>query len=484
MALPKIYVIFGVLIALIVMGGIGYLILQPPVPLVQNVGFSSDTLTPNADGESDIVVFSYSLARSATISLQFQNENGEIFIFRDKQRRVGGDYNVNFSGVVDGYIREGDLNFDALPFEATVERRLMPDGVYQWTFVAENESDGVKTFQGTLVIKDGDPELPLITAFEVSSELFTPNQDGIRDRIRVNVFLEKEADLAVYLEDANGARTYLPERLLGREPGEEGNHEYDYDGGVDDGFEPPEDGTYQLVAVAQDDEGQRVVATRTIEIEDGGLPQVEIYPQSVGATVCFGTLPWDDRYYTDADTIGEKISQPEGSCSSLSRLQIQQGDLLTFHLTVRNYGRTPIRTQGPFSGTVYEFEQLPNTLGYPQSDGAFRIGIYCDSAIIDHPWRWGLGTVDQLTEVYDPQLNDTFYYLEPGKSVVVWGAIRMTTIIPAQNPQDCSASLIHEGVSIDPFQLRIGVRSIEIIPTEMKINDQPESPPAPEPPFG
>lgn len=492
MALPKIYVGFGVIVALIVMGVVGYLVLQPPVALVSNVGFSSDTLTPNADGESDIVVFSYSLARNATISLQFENEAGQVFVFRDAERRPPGNYSVNFSGVVDGFAQEGDIDYAGLPFEGAIERRLIPDGVYTWTFAAENDDDGTKTFTGNLTVQDSDPQLPVISAFEISSQgytpveidRFTPNQDGIRDRLRVNIFLEKEAELLVYLEDEAGARIYLAERLLGRKPGEAGNHEYDYDGGVDDGFEPPPDGLYELVAVAQDAEGQRVVVKRPITIQDGGLPQAEIYPQAVGGTVCFDTLPWDDRYYTDAETLGEKIVQPQGSCSTLDRLQIRQGDLLTFYLTVHNYGRTAIRTHGPFGGTVYEFSQLANTLGYPESDGAFRVGIYCDSSIIDHPWRWGLGTVDELTVVEDEQLGDTFYYLEPDEEVVVWGAIRMTTIIPGQNPQDCSASLIHEGVNIDPFQLRIGVRVIEIVPNAMDVNSSAESPPAQETPFG
>lgn len=479
MSLSKLYLSIGIVVAIIIMGIAGYLVLQPPVDLVSNVGFSDTTLTPNADGEGDIVVFSYSLARSAEVTLRFDNDAGQSFVFRENTRRAPGDYSVNFSGVVDGF----SLEDDAL-FSGDIERRLMPDGVYTWTFIAKNDDDGEQRFTGTLAIENGDPDLPLISAFEITSSEFTPNQDGIRDRIRVNVFLEKESDLVVYLEDEDGVRYYLAERLLGREPGEPGNHEFDYDGGVDDGFEPPADGDYLLYAIAQDDEGQRVVSTRDVKIVDGGLPQLEIFPQPVGGTVCFDTLPWDDRYYTDASEIGELLAQPEGSCSTLSRLQVQQGDLLTFYLTVRNYGRTSIRTQGPFAGTVYEFEQLANTLGYPQSDGAFRVGIFCDSTIIDHPWRWGIGTPDQLTIEEDEQLNDTFYYLEPGEEAVVWGAIRMTTIIEGQNPQDCSASLIHEGVNIDPFQLRIGVRVIEIVPNEMTIPDSAESPAAPETPFG
>lgn len=460
MSLPKLYAIGGALVALAIVSIAAYFVLQPTGDLLQNAGFSLDTISPNADGNDDIAVFSYTLSRNADVTMSLIGEDGQVFVFRDRESRIAGDYSVNFSGVVDGFALPDDE-----PIEGVVERRLLPNGRYSWTFEAEAHDDGeVMRQQGTLIIEDADTTLPRIQAFEVSSDVFSPNQDGVHDRIRVNVYLSKPAELVVYLQDDDGVKTYLAERLLGRDPGDEGNHEYDYDGGVDDGYEPPPDGEYALFAMAQDDEGQRIARQTTITLEDGGLPQVEITAQPVGGSVCFSAVPWDDNYASTAEAIGELVDMPEGSCSELTDLTMQQGDLLVFTLSVWNYGDTPVRTMGPFAGTVYQYDQLSSTLGYLEQDGTFRIGIHCTTAIDDHPWRWGLGDLSQLREEYDPIANDTFYYLDPGERAVVWGAIRMTEIFEEQNPQDCYASLIHEGVNIDAYQRGVGRRAIKLMP--------------------
>jgi hypothetical protein len=455
---------------------IGYLILQPPGDLITHAEFSNSTLSPNADGQDDITVFSYGISRNATVSLRFEQKTssgeGLVFDFRADKRRTKGDYSVQFSGVVDGYVLAGE------EVAGTIERRLMPDGQYIWTLEAVAEDGETETRSGNLTLTEGDTALPRISSFEVSSDQFTPNQDGVRDRVRVNLFLEKAADLQVYLEDEVGVKHFLSERLLGREPGEEGSHEYDYDGGVDNGFEPPPDGDYALFAVAQDKEGQRIVRTEQITIQDGGLPQMEIIAQPSGATVCFSRMPWDDKYYTDISEIGEKIPLPDQTCSDRSTLTLEQGDLLVFTLTVRNYGRTPVRTQGPFPGTVYDFNQQANGLGYLEKDGVFRVGIACDTVITsDFPWRWAIGDLDTLTIVEDEQLGDTFYYLDDNEDqsaqAVVWGAIRMTEIFEARNPQNCWAGLIHEGVAVDPFQRNVGRRQIKLVPpAEEQMQDE------------
>lgn len=458
MTISKVYTIFGAVIALIVVGIGGYFLLQPPGALLSDVGFSAMVLTPDADGEGDIVVFSYSLARTATVSLEFENEQGQAFVFRDEERRPPGNYSVNFSGVVDGY------RVDAEPeIPGQIERRLIPDGNYTWTFTATNDEDGTVTETGTLRVESGDSQLPVISAFDVFPLKFSPNQDGVNDRISVNVFLEKASDLTVYLEDQEGTRIYLAERLLDREPGEPGNHEFDYDGGVDDGFEPPADGEYMLFAVAQDDEGQRIVRTRAIEIVDGGLPQVEIAPQPTGANVCFSTLPWDERYRNTEALEGDILDIPESNCSDLRTIEMLQGDLLVFQLTVRNYGRTAVRTHGPFAGTVYQYEQLPPALSHPESDGAVRVGIHCEASGVDNPWRWGLGRPEDF--IAREVGEETFYYLDAGEIVQVWGAIRMTQIVEERNPQNCNASLIHEGVRV--FNRNVGTRQIELFPRDL-----------------
>jgi len=157
------------------------------------------------------------------------------------------------------------------------------------------------------------------------------------------------------------------------------------------------------------EEGQRIVREGRLAIRDGGLPQVEIVPQTAGAVVYFGQMPYDERYFTSLDIPGERLAKPEGVISDLTTLTLIQGDLLVFKLTVHNYGATPIRTAGPFPGTVYQFNQTAASLEAYEESGAWRIGINCHTAYSDFPWRWALGPLDELQTVYDDERDETYY---------------------------------------------------------------------------
>jgi hypothetical protein len=432
------------------------MILRPPGPLLSNAGFDKTQISPNADGVDDITTVRYSLSRPARVSIYLENAAGDRFFFRDQERRGTGDFSAYFSGVVGGYTLPGE----AIP--GTIERRLIPNDRYTWVIEAVRDGE-TRRASGTLEVINADIALPVMSIFEIHPQVFTPNQDGIRDRVNINVYLDKPATLSVYLEDDSGLQYYLTERESGREPGDAGNHEYDYDGGVDQDMEPPPDGVYAVYAVAQDDEGQRIIRQDELAIESGGLPRAEIVPQVTGGTVFFDHIPYDDPYYTDADTEGEKITYPEGVASEVTTLTMVQGDLLVFKVTVNNYGAAPIRTAGPFPGTVYGFNQTAASLEAYEESGAWRVGINCHTAYSDFPWRWALAPLDELEAVYDEETGETYYYLQPGQHAEVWGAIRMTEIRKARNPQECWAGLIHEDVGIPPFQSRVGAREIELV---------------------
>lgn len=456
MSIPKLWTLGAALIALVVVSAAGLLLLRPPADLLNSAQFSHTQISPNADGTDDLTTISYTLSSSATISIYLDNDAGDRYYFRRDERRAAGNYSVQFSGVVNGF---------SLPDETilgTIERRLIPNGQYTWTIEAVAD-DETAAATGTLAIVDGDAALPIISAFDIHPKTFTPNQDGVRDRTRINIHLEKAANLTVYLEDAEGYRYYLAERDEGRTPGEQGNHEYDYDGGLDQELEPPADGTYTVYAIAQDDEGQRIVRQDTLTIADGGLPRAEIKPQTTGAAVYFGTVPYDEAYDNSLGTQAELLDKPEGVKSDLTTLTMVRGDLLVFKLTVENYGSAPIRTAGPFPGTVYNFDQTAATLNAYEESGAWRVGINCDTAYSDYPWRWALAPVDELTAVYDNETNETYYYLLPGQRAEVWGAVRLTEIRESRNPQSCWAGLIHEDVGIPALQGQVGSREIELV---------------------
>jgi serine protease AprX len=88
---------------------------------------------------------------------------------------------------------------------------------------------------------------------------------------------------------------------------------------------------------------------------------------------------------------------------------LRVGELLNVSITVKNDGDTALETQGPDPGFVYEEGDTFRTRGYPDVGGKYRVGIDFDGRTgIDHPYRWGLGTL-----------------LAPGETRVITGAIRL-----------------------------------------------------------
>jgi hypothetical protein len=406
------------------LGG-GWLLSRPRGPVVRQASVSPAEISPNADGNQDITTITYRLARPATLSIYFEDADGERYYFRRDATRGKGEYSVLFGGIVDGFVLEGET------FKGKVETRLLPDGDYEWVIEAQEPGKAPEQQRGTLRIQDGDDVLPDMQEFSIFPTVFTPNQDGFDDRVSINIYLRKPGDLEVYLLDEDGTRFFIPESQEGRKPGEEGMHTFDYEGGVDQGALPPADGRYEVIAIAEDAEGQRTTRTSELVIENGGVPLAEIVAQPVGDTVEF------------------------------SSEAVLMGDTVWFTLTVENYGDAPIRTTGPPSGTIYQQDERASTLGYFDESGAWRVGLDCDTCISDYPWRWALGTPEELTVI---EVNgQTQYYLMPGQRVVVTGGVVLNDIVEARNPQYFWAGLIHEDVGITTFNNRVDPHLIEII---------------------
>lgn len=467
MRLSPFITLIAAVAALIIVGAVGAFLLNPARPLLTDAGFSTSRLTPNADGLEDATEIHYTLNRNARVTISLTNKaSGQRFLFRNGEARPAGHYSVLFSGIVDGY---------TLPGETTggdVETRLVPNGDYTWSIQAATDGGGSGTgssgetaaASGNLTVADVDAALPAMQDFSVSPQVFTPNQDGIDDRVTVNLYLAKEATLTVYLEGADKQRYYVAERIEGRKPGERGAHVFDYDGGVDNDVTPPPNGTYTIVALAEDKEGQRLRRTAQVTLADGGLPNAEIAAQSTGSAVTYGTAPYKDVYFTDLNKAGIPVSAPQGVTSTLATITMPQSDLLVFRLTVSNYGSTPIRTVGPWPGTVYQYDQLAAAMNSDPVSGVWRVGLACERSETTLPWRWAIGSPDQLTKV--ERDGETLWYLMPGKQAVVWGAVRMTRLIKTRNPQECWAALIHEDVAIPPLQSHVGPIKVELTPAQ------------------
>lgn len=456
---PPIWIVLiTTLLALMLVLAVGRLLIAPPQALIVRAAASLEVITPNADGVEDVTEFTYTLSRNAFVSLVFEGTGGQVYVFREDEPRMAEDYRVGFGGVVDGYTLPGEV------IGGQVIRRLMPDGEYTWWLRARAQDDGeIMEVSGSLTVRDADTPLPEIVEFTVFPNVFTPNQDGVDDRTQVNVGLAKAAQLDVFLVSETGTRLPLARREAGRQVGEAGRQTYDYEGGVDIGADPPPDGTYTVVAVAQDDEGQIIERTTTLTLLEGGKPRAEIVPQQVGPAVVFDAISYDEAYLTTVDSPGRLLDVPETPESlSVTAITMPVGDVLTFRLTVENYGPTPIRTSGPPPGTVYQQDQLPPALGYYQSSGTWRIGIQCETSTEPYPWRWAIGSADTL-EAREAEDGEIFYYLLPGQRSTVWGGIRLTEITDLQNPQYCWAGLIHEDVEITLQNMNVGPREVELV---------------------
>jgi len=309
-------------------------------------------------------------------------------------------------------------------------KRVLPDGSYTWAIAATGDDGETGETRGTLVIQEADTSLPDLQNITASPTLFTPNQDGLSDRATINVWLAKEIPdngLHLTLIGADGATYFIPEASTSLVPGRAGLHVYDYDGGIDNGTNPPPDGTYIVRAEAEDRIGQQVMAETTLGIKDGGRPFAEIYQGDV----------------------------------QFSSSTVVIGQTLYFTVTVENYGSAPIRTFGPWSGTVYQQEENSNTLGFFEEDGAWRIGIDCDACVRDYPWRWALGTPETLTPITD-ESGQAHYYLLPNQRAVITGGIVLTEVIDRRNPQYFWAGLIHEAVGISNINNRVDPKQITI----------------------
>jgi hypothetical protein len=404
-------------------------------PLLQNVAVAPDHITPNADGNTDATEIRYSLIRSADVSIYFENEEEERFYFRRDRRRSPGNYSVYWGGVVDD---PEVVDRDGSTLE--ILSRVLPDGVYRWTIEAVEDSGNVERATGTIILTDGETEIPELHNFAVVPQVFRPNQDGLRDDwVSISYYLTKDVDdIQIYLIDpANPAvKHHIANSPNIVKPNERGYHEYRYEGGVDLNAEPPPDGTYQIIGEARDLAGNRVRVTSELTIAEGGKPR---------ADVAQGEIEW----------LGE-----------VNRVaSVPLGQQLCFRAIVTNEGTVPIRTTGPWPGQEYKFTENYNTLAadgheeWFQQAGVWRFGINFDTTGVDFPFRWAIGRPQDLERrIIDGREQ---WYLLPGKSGEVSGCITIDQAPPV-GTNFWWGGLIHEFVGvannyIDRITVDVGV---------------------------
>jgi hypothetical protein len=378
-------------------------------PLLYDVRVSPEVISPNADGRDDVTRIEYKLRGSANLSIYFLDAEGEKHYFRENKRRSSGQYNVYFGGVVEG--------------------RMLPDGTYTWGLEATDLNGHTEKVEGPFTIVDADTVMPELRNFSVYPQVFTPNQDGIDDRVAITFYLNKEVrELRVYILDEEGNKYPVTQKEGVAKPREIGEHwvpgvyTYDYEGGVDLGATPPPDGIYTVVAEAEDLVGNKVQETSILTIEHGGVPRADI----VNAAV---------EFYPEV---------------------VPLGGTLTFTATVENFGAVPIRTTGPPPGTTYTTSENFNSLGWYEEPGAWRFGIDFEgnSTGRPYPFRFAIGSDAELTVINGEK------YLMPGQWVTIVGHLQIIDKPPRIAPHYW-AGLIHEDVRIvndhvDPQVINIG----------------------------
>lgn len=405
---------FWILLASLCLSGCG------PKPLLEEVSLAPDVITPNADSVTDLTKIQFRLNANATIAISLSDAEGNTYTFRPPTRlgRHEDLYTVYFGGVVDAFTRPADADLGY-----TVLKRMLPDGVYTWEVAAETDAGERMAVTGTLTIQDADTQLPGIRGLSVSPPRFSPNQDGIADRVRINLTLEKDVEsLVVTLRGADGVAHHIPEDEQRTQPNAAGWHTYDYDGGIDAGSEPPADGRYTVHAEARDKMGQIVVATQTLEIYNAGLPR---------AYILYGEVEY-------------------------SVTSMLLSETLCYTLTVENDSAAYLRTTGPWPGTTYRSDQNYNALGWEQESGVFRVGMDFDTSLRDYPFRWGIGQPgEDLVEI------DGYWYLPPFARSVVTGCIQVVNM-PVRNPLYYWMGLIHEDVQVAAVNNRVDPNFVTI----------------------
>ncbi|GIL15356.1 MAG: hypothetical protein BroJett039_05290 [Chloroflexota bacterium] len=367
--------LFGALLALAVACG--------NAALLTKVSLAPSLISPRPGAPNRATYIAYSLARPANVSVYLQDANGK-YVLRENQPRAAGDFEILFGGSVDN--------------------RTLNDGTYQVVVTAQDANGARDEKTAALTIVNADTTLPELQAFTVFPQEFTPNQDGLDDRVIIRYYLTKPARVNVYLTDGKKKfpidekkeTTLLTEDKLSAV----GPHEYDYDAGIDRGAPPPPDGHYTIVAEAVDANGNLVRQEAPLTIKDGGTPRAAII----------------------------------GSAGDFNPRVIPLGETLYFTVTVKNVGAVPIRTKGPQPGFVYTTSQNYSVVEQFEEPGIWRLGVDSEGNSIgrQYPFRWQLGMDDELTKV--EREGKTIYYLMPGQVVTVSGGIKITDKPPKVDP--------------------------------------------------
>ncbi|MCS6802019.1 MAG: hypothetical protein NZ773_08785 [Dehalococcoidia bacterium] len=379
-----------------------------PTPLLSGVAISAPVISPNGDSIDDEAIITYTVGRQAFVSILFRDGAGREYLFRDREPRSAGSYQARFNGV-------------APVDDGKATRRVMPDGPYTFTVIAEDLAGERAEATGQVTLVNGDHRPVMITNLVLSlpgaagqvatrsAEVveISPNGDGVDDEAIISYGISKDAEVVVFAKDANGRVILIDERT----PRKAALYTHYWNGTASGRLVP--DGAYTIHVQAFDKAGNVSEEVRTLVVRGAGKPDLRITRVEFTPTA------------------------------------IPIGGTLNVTIHVRNFGEVPIKTMGPPPGTHYRTDQTFNywtdetgTPKYYERPGRWRVAVSWNTAGSPYPIRWGL-------------FEDLDRELLPGEEAVITGTI---TVLPRQREFRVWAAVEQGGVGFPGGE--VGLKTI------------------------
>lgn len=194
---------------------------------VLTVDAGDGVFSPNGDGRSDVFSLVGTLSRDATWSVTFTDPAGVPVA------QVNGSGST-FAATWDGFVAGGRA----------------PDGIYRYTITASDASGNASASRsGAVRLDDTVPSLAPPTASGLAATTFSPNGDGIADRISTDVVMSEAGfvDVAIVSVFGQPVRSFTVATAPGRV-------RVTWDGRTDAGISVP-DGQYTMTLTPRDAAG-------------------------------------------------------------------------------------------------------------------------------------------------------------------------------------------------------------------------------------
>jgi flagellar hook assembly protein FlgD/outer membrane protein OmpA-like peptidoglycan-associated protein len=165
-------------------------------------------ISPNNDGQKDALEFPVTITDQRYITrwvMEIQNENGEtVRTYRNKERRIETQ---GFWEVVKRVqeVKGGVAIPESLRWDGTYEDgQIVPDGAYFFVIRAQDDNDNEAVTRRYEVVVDNTPPDVQIAGITDANKIFSPDGDGNKDTLAINLSGSAEGLWDAGLYDAAG----------------------------------------------------------------------------------------------------------------------------------------------------------------------------------------------------------------------------------------------------------------------------------------